>query len=117
MSPTPINESFITKLSKALMPEIIKLLIGSFLKNVGGFKLWVLKKVLQIGGRELIEYFNEILRDHDQRVAQEAAAKILEEIRNKPDATPEEIGQAYENYYNSGRKPSSDHERAVLNKL
>lgn len=119
MAPTPIEESFLTKLTKALMPQLLKYAFESFVKNVGGFKFWVLKKLFQWGGKELIEYINQVMRDHDQKVAQETAKKILEEIRNNPNSTKEDIGKAYEDYYNSGHgpKPDSSAERAVLNKL
>lgn len=73
------------------------------LKNIGGFKFWILKVILKYGGRAVIEAISEALFQHDRSVQQEEAKKKLEEVKADPTKTDQEIGDAYEDYYNSGR--------------
>lgn len=111
MSPTPVKETLISKLAKALAPQAMSLVAQAVLKNLGGFQLFVAKLIIKYGGRQLIEALNTALANHDRQVAQEAANKIREEVKQNPNSTPDDIGHANQDYFNSGRRPSDADKR------
>ncbi len=90
---------------KLYLPKIIDAVLQSVLANVGGFRLWLVKKILDYGGRALIDSISEAIRQHDREVAQQKAKEELEKVKNDPATTPEKLGEEYSDYFNSGRKP------------
>ena len=87
-----------------LMPAIIQVVISVITKNLGGVQGWIAKTILKYGGRQLLEAINEAVRKHERAEEQEKAKEKLEDIKANPDSTPEERGEAYEDFFNSGRK-------------
>lgn len=92
------------ELLKGLPAIIIPLLIQIITKNLGGVQGWIARTILKYGGRALLDLINEAVRKHEREQEQEKAKAILEKIKNDPSSTPEQRGEAYEDYFNSGRK-------------
>lgn len=86
---------------KALMNLVIAYLLK--ILNLGGLWGYVGGIALKYGGQGLytylMDYLHNLSRSKDQKAAKEAADKVLAD----PASTPEQRGQAYEKYFNSGR--------------
>ena len=85
----------------AIMPMVLDMVAKSILRNVGGFKLFVLKLVIKYGRRELIEAVQEIMHNLDEAAKNSKATKEYNEIVEKPDASREERKDAEGDFFNS----------------
>lgn len=81
----------------------LKLFAKTFGTKVGGFAGWFYGKILFYGGRAILEMIEDWARRMKREGVQEEKRKELEEVAAKPEAKPEEVGKAYEDYINSGR--------------
>jgi predicted nucleic acid-binding OB-fold protein len=97
---------------KTITPILIQELFKAASLNVGGFRLWIVKKILQYGGKQFVEYLNEAIRVHERDVAQKEAQEKLDQVVKNPNATAEEKGKAYEEYFNT-RGPSTNSSHSV----
>lgn len=90
---------------KAILDLIIAQVISAM--KLGGVRAWLAKIVLKYGGQALIDLFNSFLKKIKREGEQEIAKQEKDKIVEKPDATADEVGKAYEDYYNSGRDSNS----------
>lgn len=61
------------------------------------------EKLLIWGGQVLLDYLTDLWRKFKRAAAQKEAEDKLEQVNNDPAKTPDDVGQAYEDYINSGR--------------
>ena len=73
------------------------------LNLVFGFKDKIISLALQYGGQILVDFVKDILKKLKREKEQQAALEKFEEVQQKPDATIDEKGKAYEQMVNSGR--------------
>jgi hypothetical protein len=85
---------------KVLLSQLINLVVA----NVGGVQGWILKKVLQYGGQAAIDLFNQIMDSWKRKSAQTKAEEKKDEVVQNQDSTTQQIGEAYQDYFNSGRE-------------
>ncbi len=100
--------SAILSFLKAITPLVIQQLIAMAATNIGGFRFWLLKKIIQYGGKELIKSLNEAIYQAERDEAQKKAKEELDKIKQDPSTTPEQLGEAYEKYFNTSRNPRND---------
>ena len=91
---------------KELAPVAVQIVTQMLLQNVLGFKGFVLKIILKYGGRRVLDAINEAVYQHDRAEEQKAAKAEKNKVVNDPNSTPDQVGEAYEDYYNSGRDGS-----------
>jgi len=84
-------------LLNAISPLILKAL------GLGGFWGWAGNLIMQYGGQALYDLASDLWRKINRSVEQNAAKEKKDEVVSKPDASADEVGKAYEDYYNSGR--------------
>jgi hypothetical protein len=89
---------------KRLLPIFIAYLTQLISQNVGGIRLRIVIMLLNYGGRNIIESLGKALDDWDREIAQKKAIQEKDKIIT-PNSTVEEDGKAYEDVFNSGRKP------------
>jgi hypothetical protein len=91
------------KFLREMAPVALQIITQMLLQNVAGFQAFILRIVLKYGGRAALNAINEIVFQHDRKAEQEAAKAEKDKVVSNPDSTPEQVGEAYEDYYNSGR--------------
>lgn len=83
--------------------SLLRQIVAKLLPKVGGFQLWILNKILDFGGSYIHDLLTEMKAKAERAKEQQEAVEKAKEIINKPDATADEVGKAYEDLYNSGR--------------
>lgn len=83
--------------------SLLRQIVSALLPKIGGFKLWILNKILDFGGSYIHDLLTEMKAKAERAKEQEIAKEKKDEIVSKPEATADEVGKAYEDYYNSGR--------------
>jgi hypothetical protein len=86
--------------------SLLKQLVALLLPKLGGFKLWVINKILDFGGSAIHDILSDWKRKAEREAAQEKAEVKKDEVINNPQHTADEAGKAYEDLYNAGRKPN-----------
>lgn len=81
----------------------LKVFSNSVVVKIGGMAGWLYGKILFYGGRAILEMIEDWIRRAKREGVQEEKRKELEEVAKNPEAKPEEVGKAYEDYINSGR--------------
>jgi hypothetical protein len=84
----------------------IDLIINAIIKRLGvtGFSGWIAKTAMKYGGQALADLASDAWRKIQRKSEQAEAKEKKDEIIQKPDATTSEVGKAYEDYFNTGRK-------------
>lgn len=94
-------KSAILKMLQALTPILIQELIKAAALNVGGFQLWIAKILFKYGGKQVLKALKDLQFYVDREDAQDEAQKEFDKIKADPNTTPEQLGEAYEKYYNT----------------
>lgn len=94
---------------KALTTQFWKEMAGQLLAalapKLGGAKLWLLKQAITYGGQAVYDLLSRWIAQLERAAEQKKAEVEKDKVISKPDHTADEAGKAYEDYYNSGRKP------------
>lgn len=98
-------KTVIMEIGKAVLVAVLPYLASAVVKNIGGFQAWLIRIIIKYGGREAIAVIDNAIRYHDREVAQAKAKEELDKVKLDPNSTPEQIGKAYEDYFNAGRLP------------
>jgi hypothetical protein len=85
---------------------LLKQAVALLLPSLGGFKLWLINKVLDFGGSAIHDILTEWKLKTERAKAQKEAEVKKDEVINNPQHTADEAGKAYEEMYNAGRKPN-----------
>jgi hypothetical protein len=88
------------------LKAVFDLVIGAIVKHLGmsGFSGWLAKMAMKYGGQALCDLALDAWRKIQRKWIQQEAEQKKDEIVNKPDASADEVGKAYEDYFNAGRK-------------
>lgn len=100
MAIEPAKPSFWTTFVKTVMPLVLDFCAKMILRNVGGFKLFILKIVIKYGRRELVEAVSKIMHDLDEAKKNAEIVKKYNEAIQKPGQTVEEREKAEGDYLN-----------------
>lgn len=79
------------------MPPMIQKLIDSLASKFGGLKGYIVKKLLEFGGRYLLDLVNKILRDIKQKAAEK---KVVEDVKEAKPRT-DEVRKNEQDFLNS----------------
>lgn len=111
-------KSALVKLLEAITPIFIQQLLKTAAGSIGGFQLFIAKMLIKYGGKQLAAYLKDLHAFVERAEKQAEAKKELDTIKSNPNTTPEQLGEAYERFYNSGRtKPINSDNRSVINRL
>jgi len=69
------------------MPAFMKELIEKLLGNASGIKGYILKKLLEYGGRYLLDIWEKIVRSQKQKAAEAKVKKDIEEGKARDEET------------------------------
>lgn len=89
---------------KALITELTKLASKWMISKLGTGYTWLVNLILKYGGQALLDLVKPIWVKIQKYFPQKKALEELEKVDQKPNVTPDELGKAYEDAINAGRK-------------
>ena len=88
----------------AISKAALKAFAGRMAAMIGGPLTWLWTQVLYFGGQALIDFAAVMWGKFIRSGKQEEKKQVLEEKDKDPKSTNEDVGKAYEDYINTGRK-------------
>jgi hypothetical protein len=92
--------SLLDAFKAVILPQIVSFLT----RNILGIKGFVISNLLKYGGRFLVDVFARYLKQKEREADQQKAKEEKDKVVNDPNSTVEQRGDAYEKFFNSGRK-------------
>lgn len=77
--------------------------VEAILKNFGGLKGWLIRKVLVYGGKQAALILNDWIKAEELAAAQKKEQEKYDKVESNPNATADDQGKAYEDLINAGK--------------